>query len=249
MRRPAGIVRGAIPCATLAGHDRLPASPTAPEQGAQAEGISVPAILDRDSIHLPAMLERIQNDIITNDIVSNAILSRADAVLTVALPDVLELLYIVQSAAVVGIVRQDYLHGIDLSRDGGISFVHYFEIALEACRREQAKYFRHGEDSPGRSLPGFCLEPGKEGVEVLCELAQAVLNLPFSDLAFDLGIPGVEVVLIFVHIQNCGDRNTVLFEDELLLVVVDASDERAKIDACLCDREPIHQGLCLHWQK
>ena len=70
--------------------------------------------------------------------------------------------------------------------------------------------------------------------------------MSFLDLLLQLRVLHVEVILILVHVQKSGNRDTVLLKYEVLFVVVHPSDQRAKVHAGFGEREAIDHSFRRH---
>jgi hypothetical protein len=67
-----------------------------------------------------------------------------------------------------------------------------------------------------------------------------VLLVALSDMFADLGILQFEVVLELVDVHEPSDGDTVLFEDDILLVEMDALDHRAEVNSGLGERQTLN---------
>jgi hypothetical protein len=67
-------------------------------------------------------------------------------------------------------------------------------------------------------------------------LAREVFLVALSDMLADLRVLQFEVILELVDVHEPGHWDTILFEDDILLVEVDALDDRTEVDSGLCER-------------
>ena len=67
-----------------------------------------------------------------------------------------------------------------------------------------------------------------------------MLLVTLSDLFLDFRVLELEVILELVDIHEAGDRDTVLFENDVLLAEVDPFDHRAEVNTSFGDWQAVN---------
>lgn len=77
-----------------------------------------------------------------------------------------------------------------------------------------------------------------------CQAAGWDIRIALLDRVADVRVLHFQIVFQFVNIQNAGNRNPVLFENEVFLVDMRAFYDVAEVNACLGDGKTMRHSVC-----